>query len=103
MIRNLGLILFLLFINGVFHCLSIHDIHFEAYSGDLMIISLTEPISWFNDNLLEVNPSKCSVISSSRSKLPYLFDYTLNSSCVLCHIICKWHIMKNWKVNLRDT
>lgn len=99
---HLGPILFLLFINDVIGCLSKHDVKFLLFCDDIKIFrsihsmddcrSLLEALvdlnRWFDHNLLKMNPSKCNIISFTRSKQPIIFDYTLDfisiprSTCV---------------------
>lgn len=91
---HLGPILFLMFINDVSLCLSKHDVRFLLFCDDIKIFreirsssdhlvlqnALVELTSWFDQNLLEVNPVKCNIITFTRRKSPHMFDYYLKSS-----------------------
>lgn len=93
---HLGPILFLLFINDVLKCLSVHDVQFLLFCDDLKIFrevrssndfnilqnALDHLKLWFDSNLLEVNTGKCNVISFTRSLSPHLFDYSLGPDII---------------------
>uniref|UniRef100_A0A8D8YU09 Reverse transcriptase domain-containing protein n=1 Tax=Cacopsylla melanoneura TaxID=428564 RepID=A0A8D8YU09_9HEMI len=85
-------LLFIL-INDIQDCLSLHDIKFLLFCDDLKLFRSIRSISdceilqnalssiklWFEANLLEVNSSKCNVISFTRSNTPISFSYSLDS------------------------
>lgn len=85
---NLGPFLFLLYFNDIFNNIKLHSL---AYADDLKLFcsvntlldchelqeQLNNVVDWCCSNKLEINPTKCKVLSFTRSKSPILFDYKI--------------------------
>ncbi|KAL1448200.1 hypothetical protein WDU94_003589 [Cyamophila willieti] len=92
---HLGPILFLVFINDVHLILSNFDVQYLLFCDDFKVFksiqsnedflvlqnALSSLCSWFETNCLTVNPSKCNIISFSRSEIRS-FSYHINSSVI---------------------
>ncbi|KAI5725626.1 hypothetical protein M8J77_017865 [Diaphorina citri] len=93
---HLGPILFLLFVNDVSACLSQFDVEFLLFCDDFKLFrgidstadhvklqeALTALCDWFGLNQLSVNPTKCNVITFTRSSNPKTFCYTIGQTQV---------------------
>ncbi|KAI5739254.1 hypothetical protein M8J77_016910 [Diaphorina citri] len=89
---HLAPILFLLFINDVPKCLSDLDVSLLLFADDIKLFKAIKSFSdhlvlqnalvalnqWLSTNLLDVNPSKCNVITFSRSRSPSIHSYFIN-------------------------
>lgn len=90
---HIGPILFLLFINDVMTCLSQHDVQCLIFCDDIMLFrsirsandhfilqnALVSLKEWFDSNFLDINPTKCNVITFSRCSSPSLFTYNIDN------------------------
>lgn len=87
---HIGPILFLLFINDVVSCFK--NSHCLLYADDLKFFNIVEPnynalqsdldqfVSWCSSNYLELNISKCKVISFYRRSNPVENSYIINNT-----------------------
>ena len=92
---HLGPVLFLLFINDL--CEVFVHSRFLFFADDLKIYNIVKNTDdchllqsdinrltrWCTANMMQLNTSKCKVISFSRKKIPTLFDYTIDESEIL--------------------
>ncbi|XP_046685656.1 uncharacterized protein LOC124371371 [Homalodisca vitripennis] len=50
----------------------------STFDQQVLQRSLTRIETWCAANVMELNVSKCEVVSFSRSRFPYIFDYRIN-------------------------
>ena len=86
---HIGPVLFVLFVNDVVSCFQ--SSQFLMYADDLKLFSIVGPeqnglladldlfVEWCRRNYLNLNVSKCKVITFSKCRLPTVFNYSINS------------------------
>lgn len=95
---NLGPLLFLLFINDICKVIKSNQLLFAddlkifasiTKEDDCMLIQadLLRLEEWCIQNKLDLNPSKCSVISYTRKRTPILSHYVLNGTIIIRSIV----------------